>query len=510
MTKPAKILVVDDNIENTYLLTWVLVQNGYHVQTVHDGQEALDVILEELPDLILLDIMMPDMDGYEVCVKLKADQYSQDIPVIIVSVMDQVLDKVKAFSVGAVDYITKPFQMEEVVARVETHLSLRKTQKQLEKEIELHKKTEEALRESEERFRLLSNAGFEGIIISDQGNIVDLNEQALKLFGGERSEILGQDIWNYVNLSIEDQGDGQIEAKYDQPFESLAMGKHGQPFQVEVQWAKIPYSGRMLDVTVIRDISKQRQAEKAEQEQKELAAVNERLKELAQIRTRLISDISHELRTPITNLSLYLDLLERGKKEKWPQYLAILREKTDQLAHLVEYILNISQLSSVKDKENPTIEDFNEIVEMVYIIQQENAEEANLNMTFDSSHRELLVRAEREQLVQVVSVIVRNAINYTPAGCVEISTGLNEEKQHVFLKVKDSGIGIEESDLPHIFELFYRGQQVSQLNKTGTGLELTLVREIVTLLDGEIEVESRVNKGSTFTVWLPWAEKENL
>jgi len=114
------------------LLSQMLAEQGYQVRPVPNGRLALAAVQARSPDLILLDIRMPDMDGYQVCEKLKADSHTADIPIIFISALDAIQDKVKAFTVGGVDYITKPFHIEEVLARVETHLALRKLQTQLE------------------------------------------------------------------------------------------------------------------------------------------------------------------------------------------------------------------------------------------------------------------------------------------------------------------------------------------------------------------------------------------
>lgn len=125
------ILVVDDTPENLRLLSTMLTQRGYAPRCVINGQMALRACNSNPPDLILLDIMMPQMNGYEVCQHLKSDPKTREIPVIFISAKDEVFDKVNAFTVGAVDYISKPFQFEEVLARIESHLTLRKLQKQL-------------------------------------------------------------------------------------------------------------------------------------------------------------------------------------------------------------------------------------------------------------------------------------------------------------------------------------------------------------------------------------------
>jgi diguanylate cyclase (GGDEF)-like protein len=118
------ILIVDDTLENLRFLSTALTKQNYKVRSVTNGAMAITVARTALPNLILLDIRMPGEDGYEVCQRLKADDRTEDIPVIFLSALDEVLDKVKAFTVGGVDYITKPFQVEELFARIETHLSL--------------------------------------------------------------------------------------------------------------------------------------------------------------------------------------------------------------------------------------------------------------------------------------------------------------------------------------------------------------------------------------------------
>ena len=135
----AQILVVDDTPANLMLLKEMLTNHGYRVRPASSGRLALRSVAMETPDLILLDVRMPDMDGYEVCHRLKADAGSRAIPVIFISALDSVGDKVRGFAAGGIDYITKPFQEAEVLARVETHLSLRLLQQKLEQQnVQLH------------------------------------------------------------------------------------------------------------------------------------------------------------------------------------------------------------------------------------------------------------------------------------------------------------------------------------------------------------------------------------
>jgi serine phosphatase RsbU (regulator of sigma subunit) len=130
--QPASILVVDDTPANLQVLSGMLKERGYKVRPVPGGKLALQAARRDPPDLILLDINMPDMNGYEVCEQFKSDDKLKGIPVIFISALTEQIDKVKAFAMGGVDYLTKPFQMEELHARVETHLKLRRLQIDLE------------------------------------------------------------------------------------------------------------------------------------------------------------------------------------------------------------------------------------------------------------------------------------------------------------------------------------------------------------------------------------------
>jgi signal transduction histidine kinase len=143
------ILVVDDTPTQLRLLVNILTENGYKVRPVANGKLALAAAQIFPPDLILLDIRMPGMNGYEVCENLKTDERFQDIPVIFISALNEVFDKVKAFSIGGVDYITKPFQSEEVLARIKTHLALRGLQKSLQSKNEDLEKTLQQLQNTQ-------------------------------------------------------------------------------------------------------------------------------------------------------------------------------------------------------------------------------------------------------------------------------------------------------------------------------------------------------------------------
>ena len=146
------ILIVDDVPQNLRMLSVMLSQFGYNVQTANNGTRALAAVRSNRPDLILLDIMMPGMDGYAVCEQLKADEQTHEIPIIFISALDATKDKLKAFTVGGVDYITKPFQVREVMARVKTHMDLRR-------EMAERIRAEQASQRQAERLQILHEIG---------------------------------------------------------------------------------------------------------------------------------------------------------------------------------------------------------------------------------------------------------------------------------------------------------------------------------------------------------------
>lgn len=196
------ILIIDDIIENLRVLTEMLTKQGYKVRSVTNGKMALRTISNHPPDVILLDIKMPEMDGYQVCSALKADEETAEIPVIFLSALDELIDKVKAFQFGGVDYITKPFEPEEVLARIQTQLTIQKQKQQLRQEIARHQQTVEILYQSRALLANLLNSSQDGIAAMQAvrnlttGEIEDfrylvVNPAIAKLFAKKREDITG-------------------------------------------------------------------------------------------------------------------------------------------------------------------------------------------------------------------------------------------------------------------------------------------------------------------------------
>ncbi|MEG4068268.1 response regulator [Microcoleus sp. Pol11C2] len=204
-TYKGNILIVDDIQENLRFLTRILTNEGYKVRGVINGTMALRTVRHYPPDAILLDIKMPDMDGYQVCEALKSDEKTSEIPIIFLSALDQVLDKVKAFKVGGADYISKPFQLEEVLVRLETQVTIQHQKRQLKEAIERHQQTAEIAYQSRTLLANLLNSSLDGIAAVQAmrgdiaGEIEDfrcliVNPVFARLLGKKRTELAGEPV----------------------------------------------------------------------------------------------------------------------------------------------------------------------------------------------------------------------------------------------------------------------------------------------------------------------------
>ncbi|HEY9623578.1 MAG TPA: response regulator [Crinalium sp.] len=205
------ILVVDDTPVNLHLLSSALTQHNYDVITAINGTLALQTAINHKPDLVLLDIMMPGMDGYEVCTRLKADPQTRDIPVIFISAIDDVFDKVKSFGVGGADYITKPFRIEEVLARVEHQLNIRNLQKRLEEQNERLQTEIQERRKAEALYRSIFEDAIDGIFqTTPTGEYIRVNSALARIYGYDSPEELMENINNishqlYVHADRRDE-----------------------------------------------------------------------------------------------------------------------------------------------------------------------------------------------------------------------------------------------------------------------------------------------------------------
>jgi PAS domain S-box-containing protein len=283
---------------------------------------------------------------------------------------------------------------------------------------------------------------------------------------------------------------------------SLSVRHQFSKSEVRLLTAISEIAGSALDRAMVMETLEQRVTERT----RELAEANQRLQELDLLKSKFVSDVSHELRTPVANLSLYLDLLQRGKPEKRSAYLTILHEQTDRLSQLIADILNLAHLEFGQDKVEFGPASLNSLVEQVIVTHRLQAETSGLKLVYLPQPGLMPVYGEESQLIQVITNLVANAINYTPSGQIRVTTGWDAASCRAYLEVLDTGMGVDQEDIPHLFDRFYRGRRTSQSNMPGTGLGLAIVKEIVDRHGGEVEVESQVNVGSIFRVWLPLAQ----
>lgn len=189
VTSQAKILIIDDTPDTLRLLTATLMNQGYTVDQLRNGSNAIDYVHQVQPDLILLDVMMPEMDGYEVCERLKLDEKTSHIPVLFLSAIDASLNKVKAFEFGGVDYVTKPFQIDEMLARIEYQLKLYQLQKQ-------------AIPATEQPYKDFFDNAVEGMFqTSVSGQYLRVNQALVNLLGYDSPEDLMNSIQD-ISLNL--------------------------------------------------------------------------------------------------------------------------------------------------------------------------------------------------------------------------------------------------------------------------------------------------------------------
>lgn len=284
MGRKGSILVVDDTHNILEMLTLILEAEGYQVRPVDSGKLALASVEAEPPELILLDVIMPEMDGFEILRRLKARSVSRDIPVIFLSAITEVTQRVEGLKLGAVDFIIKPFRREELLARVRTHLELfklrarllkqaadlRLANEQLKTEIEERRRAENAARESEAYCRAVTNSASDAIITADvKGDIVGWNRAAETIFGYQEAEIIGQPLIILLPNRHRDShlaGMNRLQAGGEphiigKTVEMEGLRKDGSEFPIELSLAEWEIAMGKYYTAILRDVTKRKWAE---------------------------------------------------------------------------------------------------------------------------------------------------------------------------------------------------------------------------------------------------------
>ncbi len=493
-TRPPKadILVIDDTPDNLNLLSAMLTEQGYKVRSVTKGSTGLRGAQVAPPDLILLDINMPQMNGYEVCEQLKADDRTRDIPVIFISALEDVLDKVKAFSVGGIDYITKPFHVEEVLARIETHLTICKLQRQLQAQNTQLQQEMRDRQQAEEKFTkaFRSSPAPISIVALETGQFIEANPSFLKMSGYSLAEIIGH---TATELKL-----GITQDTYDQALQQFrATGtlhnqecefrtKSGETKVILLAMELIELDGVLCTLNIINDITERKRLE-----------------------NEFISLVSHELRTPLTSLMGALDLLISGQlgtlTSQGQNVLSIAITNTERLIRLINDILDLERMKSGKITMQKTTCNVADLFTQATDAIQAMADKASITLITTPIAIDLW--ADPDRIFQTLTNLLSNAIKFSEAGSrVWLSAALvnNETVSNALLiTVKDEGRGIPADKLQIIFERFQQVDASDSRKKGGTGLGLAICRNIIEQHEGTIWVESTPGQGSTFHVLLP-------
>jgi PAS domain S-box-containing protein len=389
---------------------------------------------------------------------------------------------------------------------------------------QIEQNRQERLVESEARYRNLFAGVSDAIIVTDMDFcVVDWNWAAERLYGWQADEVMDKSVNEIVQNRF-------TSTSREKAVQTLMTTGHWQgeviqshrdgtdiPIQASVNIVKDTDGQPVRVISINRDISEQKETEtmlrdlysdlevRVAERTYELTEANKRLHELDELKSKFIADMVHELRTPVANLNLYVDLLERGNPEKRERYQMVIKEKTQQLVRLTEDILNVSRLDLYTDQAQVTAVPLNDLITNLIPVYQPGAEIVDLALCFEPATDLPSILGERNQITQVIGNLVKNALNYTHHGMIKIATEFDATRQQVCVKITDTGRGIAADDLPHIFDRFYRGRDVGQLNLPGSGLGLAIAKEIVEMHKGEIVVESEKGQGTTFIVWWPIA-----
>ena len=462
----ADILIVDDTRANLRLLSEMLIEQEYMVRPVPDGSLALSAAQMEPPDLILLDIMMPRMSGYEVCEQLKADERTRDIPVIFISAKNEVLDKLKAFSLGGVDYITKPFQTEEVLARVETHLSLRKLQKHLEERNRELSEALEELKATQNQLILQEKMAALGQLVA--GIAHEINTP----LGAIRASI--SNISNALNASVRQLPQLFQELSPERQTDFLALLQAAFENKENLSSREARARRRIL--------KKELEAEGiSESDSVANTLVNMGVSEDVSLFMRLLKE---ENNTFVLQAAYNLCVQQNNSKN--------IIMAVERASKIVFALKNYARHNKSGKKINAKVTEGIDVVLTLYHTQLKHGIEVVRNYGKTPA-----VRCYPDELNQVWTNLIHNAIQAMD-GKGKLGIAVFELGSNVVVQLTDSGSGISQADKDRIFEPFF----TTKIAGEGSGLGLDIVRKIIDRHQGRIEVESQPGK-TTFSVFLP-------
>ena len=538
---PVEILLVDDRPENLLALEAILEPLNQTLIRAHSGDEALRKLLLHDFAVILLDVQMPGINGFETARLIKSRERTKYIPIIFLTAISKDEEYVfQGYSVGAVDYLAKPFQPDILRSKVNVFVDLYLKQKQLSeqqvllrasevRELELKHKLE--ITESEARFSEIVSSAMDAIIAFDtDGRISLFNRAAERMFGRPAEEGLAHDVRmlfpepmrqesldRICRLSDTEQGAAAPPTEHILPLTGVRAG--GEEFPIEATVSCLDVRGKRTFTLIVRDISERKrteaalkaQAESLEKAMRELKGLNEELADrqaelerAMAARSRFYASMSHELRTPINAVLGYSTLLLENiygpLNEKQAEGITRTHKAAKHLLELVNDVLDLSKIEAGKIDLRLQPVYFPSLIEDLFVTVRPLADQYGSQLTLEHEGEPVKVISDPRRLRQILLNLLSNAIKFGKGKPIHVGSQPREDGG-IVIEVTDEGDGIAPADQEKIFDEFV------QLGKTqlteGTGLGLPISRRLAEMLQGGLEVESEPGKGSTFRLLVP-------
>jgi PAS domain S-box-containing protein len=540
--EPVEILLVDDRPENLLALEAILEPLNQTLIRAHSGDEALRKLLLHDFAVILLDVQMPGINGFETARLIKSRERTRYIPIIFLTAISKDEEYVfQGYSVGAVDYLAKPFQPDILRSKVNVFVDLYLKQKQLSeqqvllrasevRELELKHKLE--ITESEARFSEIVGSAMDAIIVFDtDGRISLFNAAAERMFGVPASEAIDHDMRRLFPDALRqktlddicqvsavlENGATTTPAEHILSFTGLRAS--GEEFPLEATASCLDVRGKRTYTLIVRDISERKRAEaelKAQAESlakamTELKALNDELADrqaelerAMAARSRFYASMSHELRTPINAVLGYSTLLLENiygpLNEKQAEGITRTHKAAKHLLELVNDVLDLSKIEAGKIDLRLQPVAFPSLIEDLFVTVRPLADQFGSSLAIEHDGEPVKVVSDPRRVRQILLNLLSNAIKFGRGKPIRVRS-LPQEDGGLIIEVIDQGEGIAPADREKIFDEFV------QLGKTqlteGTGLGLPISRRLAEMLQGVLEIESEVGQGSTFRLLLP-------
>ena len=495
------ILNVDDTASSRYTKTRILKQAGYRVIEASTGAEALRLVREETPDLVLCDVNLPDMSGIDVCRTIKLDQQTRSIPVVQISATFVTPnDQIVGLEGGAEIYLTEPLEALELTTVVKVLLRLHST--------------ERGLVQSEARWRSFVDSNIIGVVISRLDRIVEANDAFLKLVGYTNQDLVEPGItWRQITAPESQErseaANRELQVRGNiAPFEKQYVRKDGTLVWAAVGATAISDTDDrwltfVMDITDRKHAAVEREAAFAREH-----AARRQAEEATRLKDEFLANLSHELRTPMNAIIGWTHLLKTGRLDDSQRQRAM--ESIDRgarsQAKLIEDLLDVSRIVSGKLNLALVPVDLRAVLEAALESQRPAAHAKTVKLEWAVAPPEITVVGDVGRLQQVFLNILSNAVKFTPNGG-EIRATLDRTADEARVTIQDTGEGISAEFLPYVFDRFRQADGTSTRNHTGLGLGLAIVKHVVEMHGGSVRAESAGSgQGATFVVSIPLAE----